>query len=268
MSLSINKTAETVEFRNDSSGKFCGIYHYMDPYKSYFRGLYTPSGNDVVGYAADHPHHKGLQFGLTTDKANFWEESEASEPDKHKLPIGEQRTTRLDLLPSTDGIGFTQRIDWLTEGVCVFNEARQISVVETSGAYIWTWETTLITTLASGVQIIKSVWDAPAYCYPQYGYCGIGLRLTSDLFKDGEVLPAGTQCGEPPASVSFRGKGAEVRFEQNTSQGDALFVTTYQNVGPYPGGPGFAFLGLVPTPRAIAQDQGMELMYTITVSDV
>jgi len=51
MSLSINKTAETVEFRNNSTGKSCAIYHYMDPYKSYFRGLYTPSGNDVAIYS-------------------------------------------------------------------------------------------------------------------------------------------------------------------------------------------------------------------------
>ena len=57
-------------------------------------------------------------------------------------------------------------------------------------------------------------------------------------------------------------------FEQNASQGDVLFVTTYQNVWPYEGGPGFAFMGLVPTPRTIEQNNGLELMYTITVSDV
>ena len=102
MSLSINKTAETVEFRNDSSGKFCGIYHYMDPYKSYFRGLYTPSGNDVVGYAADHPHHKGLQFGLTTDKANFWEESELMVSENLKLPEASKELVAIRVHWETD----------------------------------------------------------------------------------------------------------------------------------------------------------------------
>jgi len=269
MSISINKSEQSVQFVNTTTGKLCGTYHYEDMYKSFFRGLYTPGGKDVVACPPpEHLHHHGLQFGLTTDLANFWEEDQASEPDKNpKLPIGKQQTARLDLLPTDDGTGFIQLINWVTGDVCVFNETRMISVVEAAGAYIWSWEATLIAPLQS-VQIIKSVWDAPSYCHPQYGYCGIGLRLARDLFKDGEVFPSGTQCGEPPTSVSFRGTGAEVTFAQNSSQGDALFVTTYQNVGPYPGGPGFAFLGLVPTPRTIDKGNGLEVMYTIKVSDV
>jgi hypothetical protein len=35
VSVSINKTAETVEFRNNSNGNFCGVYHYTDQYKSF-----------------------------------------------------------------------------------------------------------------------------------------------------------------------------------------------------------------------------------------
>jgi len=271
MSISINKNEQCVEFLNTATGKLCGTYHYEDEFKSFFRGLYTPDGKDVVAFPPpEHPHHKGLQFGLTTDLANFWEEDEASEPNDHKLPIGKQQTARLDLLPPDDGVGFTQQIDWLTGNVCVFNEKRMITVVEAEDAYIWTWETTLITPLPS-VQIIKSVWDAPStYCSPQYGYCGLGLRLVRDLFNDGKILvvPTQTKCGEPPTGISFRGDGAEVTFEQNASQGEVLFVTTYQNVWPYEGGPGFAFMGLVPTPRTIEQNNGLELMYTITVSDV
>src|SRR5689334_5945102 len=70
MSISINKTAETVEFLNPTSKKTCATYHYEDMFKSFFRGLYTPAGHDVVAWPTDHPHHKGLQFGLTTDLAN------------------------------------------------------------------------------------------------------------------------------------------------------------------------------------------------------
>lgn len=271
MSIIINKTAETVEFLNTTTGKLCGTYHYEDEFKSFFRGLYTPDGKDVVAFPPkEHPHHKGLQFGLTTDLGNFWEEHEADEPNDHKLPIGKQYTARLDCLPYDDGVGFIQQIDWLVGTVCVFNEKRMITVVETEGAYVWSWEATLLAALPS-VQIIKSVWDAPSsYCSPQYGYCGLGLRLAGDLFNDGKVLvvPAETKCGESPTGISFQGGGAEVTFSQNASQGDVLFVTTYQNVWPYEGGPGFAFMGLVPTPRTIEQHNGLELMYTIKVSDV
>jgi hypothetical protein len=52
---------QVVEFR-DTDGTLCGTYHYDDPYKSFFRGLFTPNGLDVVALPPlDHPHHKGLQ---------------------------------------------------------------------------------------------------------------------------------------------------------------------------------------------------------------
>ena len=271
MPIIMNKTEQCVEFLNTATGKLCGTYHYEDEFKSFFRGLYTPDGKDVVAYPQQgHLHHKGLQFGLTTDLANFWEENKADEPKDDQLPIGKQHNARLDCLPPDDGIGFIQQIDWLIGTVCVFNEKRMITVVEAEGAYVWSWAATLTAALPS-VQIIKSVWDAPSsYCSPQYGYCGLGLRLARDLFSDGKVLvvPAETKCGESPTGISFQGGGAEVTFNQNASQGDVLFVTTYQNVPPYGGGPGFAFMGLVPTPRTLEQHDGLELWYTITVSDV
>lgn len=80
MSINVKKTDQTVEFSN-ADGKPCGTYHYMDKFKSFFRGLYTPSGKDVIASPPrEHPHHKGLQFGLCTSVANFWEEDKASEP--------------------------------------------------------------------------------------------------------------------------------------------------------------------------------------------
>jgi len=66
MSISINKTEQCVEFLNTATGKLCGTYHYEDEFKSFFRGFYTPDGKDVVAFPPpEHPHHKGLQFGLT-----------------------------------------------------------------------------------------------------------------------------------------------------------------------------------------------------------
>ena len=274
MSLSIKKSGQSVEFIG-TNGQLCGTYHYEDMFKSFFRGLYTPGGKDVVACPPpEHPHHKGLQFGLTTDQANFWEEDEASEPDNQKLPIGRQQTRTLDLLPDNDGIGFKQVIDWVTGNVRILNETRTISVVEKQGGYVWTWVTSLIPTRdVPNVQIIKSVYDAPlTYCSPQFGYCGLGLRLARELFENSKVLvaPSETGCGQSPKSVSFQGDGAAVTFEQDdAAQGDVLFLTTYQNVSPYgPGGPGFGFMGLVPIPCDLMKSHSFDRTYFITVSDV
>jgi Methane oxygenase PmoA len=266
MSLSISKTPQSVEIRDGN--KPCGTYHYDNMFKSFFRGLYTPAGKDVVACPPpEHLHHKGLQFGLCTSQANFWEEDEANEPQEQQLPIGKQQTTNLELLPAGDGIGFMQDVCWETDNVCLFNERRMISVEEASGAYVWTWQTTL-TAAVPDVHIITSVWSAPPYCSSP-GYCGLGIRLAPDLFKGGEVLPLEIKCGSTPTCVSFRGKGAEVRFEQNASQADTLFVSTIEGNPPYaPGGPGFAFIGLVPVPRDLKQGDSLECSYVITVSDV
>ena len=267
MSLSIKKTEQSVEI-HDIGGQLCGIYHYEDPFKSFFRGLCTPGSKDVVAVPPpDHPHHKGLQFGLCTSLANFWEEPGAPVPD-NKLPFGKQQTTKLELLPSGHGIGFTQEVLWATDKELVFNETRTISVKETPGAYVWTWQTTL--TAARDVQITRSVWDVPDYCSPglRYGYCGLGLRLARELFQEAEVLPANVKCGSKPTRVSFRGKGAQVSFVQQATLPNALFVSTYEGKPPHGPGPGFAFMGLVPIPYDLKQGHSLEGKYVITVSDV
>lgn len=252
---------ETVEIR-DSGGKLCGSYHYDDPFKSYFRGLYTPGGSDVVEPPPlDHPHHKGLQFGLCTADVNFWEESETAEP-KPPPPqpaIGRQQSNKPTLLPPADGIGFTQELQWRTDTVCSFNETRKISVKKAPGAYVWTWQTTLIA--ARDVKIIKSVWSQQP---GQFGYCGLGLRLSRDLFQDGTIFPPEATSGSTPTSVSFQGKAAEVKFEQDAKQADVLFVSRYG------GDPDFAFMALGPTnlhPRNLKQGERLEGTYLVTVAD-
>jgi len=267
MSLSIKKSGQSVQITN-SGGQLCGSYHYENMFKSFFRGLYTPSGKDVVACPPpEHLHHKGLMFGLTTSAANFWEEDEFSEPDDNKLPIGKQTTTAVELLPQSEGIGFTQTIVWETDMEGIFNETRKISVTEEPGSYVWNWQTTLIA--LRDVQITRSVWGVPGYCSQQFGYCGLGIRLASDLFQNGEVLPAGTTCGSTPTCIFFRGDGVQVKFDHDAKQANALFVSTYQSGGPYPGGPGFAYLCLVPRPpRDLKQGTTLECNYIITVSDV
>lgn len=266
MSLSIRKSGQSVQI-SSTGGQLCGSYHYEDMFKSFFRGLYTPDGKDVLACPPpEHLHHKGLMFGLCTSAANFWEEDEFSEPNDNRLPIGKQRTIALDLLSPEDGIGFTQTVLWETNTESIFNETRKISVMEEPGSYVWTWQTTLIA--LRDVQITRSVWGVPPYCSQQFGYCGLGLRLASDLFQNGEVLPTDTKCGSTPACVSFRGQGVAVKFEQDAGQANTLFVSTYQQGPPYPGGPGFAYMCLVPPPRDLKQGASLECSYVITVSQI
>src|SRR5215204_4244687 len=116
------EVVQTMEIR-DGTGKLCGTYHPQDPFKSFFRGLYTPSGINVVACPPpEHPHHKGLQFGLTCKDVNFWEESLAAEPNDCQLPIGVQQTTELLPLRSADGNGFLQTIAWRNDQTVTFQE--------------------------------------------------------------------------------------------------------------------------------------------------
>jgi hypothetical protein len=59
-----------------------------------------------------------------------------------------------------------------------------------------------------------------------------------------------------------------VKVEQDAAQANALFVSTYQAGPPYAGGPGFAYMCLVPLPCDLQQGTGLEASYVITLSDV
>lgn len=249
---------DTVQIR-DSAGRLCGVYHYQDPFKSFFRGLFTPSGKDVVAPPPpDHPHHKGLQFGLCASDVNFWEESLSAEPPDHQIPIGNQRSAKPQLLPPADGIGFTQEVVWARDIVVSFRETRRISLIAVPGAYVWTWRTTLVA--ARDVDIIRSVWSMQP---GQIGYCGLGLRLAKDLFRGGTVSPPSAVSGSIPPVVSFEGNGATVTFAQDTAQANALFVSRYG------GDPDFAFLALGPTnlhTRTLKCGDRLDGTYVVTVA--
>lgn len=245
----------------DADGTLCGSYHYEDPFKSFFRGLYTPGGRDVVAAPPpEHPHHKGLQFGLCASDVNFWEEDEAQEPAGLKLPIGRQQTLAIEPLAPGGGNGFRQEVLWTSKGVNTFHETRKVSLEKAAPGYVWTWQTTLIA--ARRVEVIKSAWaEGPG----QFGYTGLGLRLAQDLFQNGVVFPPTATSGDTPVWVSFRGGGAEVRFEQDAKQGHALFLSRYGADGP-----GFAFISLGPTnshPLILMPGQRLEATYKVTVAD-
>jgi hypothetical protein len=198
---------------------------------------------------------------------NFWEESLTAEPPDCQLPIGVQQTRSLEMLPPGGGNGFVQEVSWKRDQTVTFQEKRIISLTETTNAYVWTWQTTLVA--QRDVTIISSVWGAAGNCGRSLGYCGLGIRLARDLFDRGQVLPLGTGSGSTPPRVSYVGKyagrGVEITFQQEPPQANALFVTHWG------GNPDFAFLSLGPTnvhPITLKQGQSLQNKYTITVGDV
>ena len=137
--------------------------------------------------------------------------------------------------------------------MCTFRETRKISVKKAPGTYVWTWQTTLIA--ARDVRLIANLW-------PNVAYYGLGLRLAPDVFQDGRISPSGTTSGCTPTHVSFRGNGAEVTFEQDAKQANALFVSNQ---------PDFAFMSLGPTnlrPLDLKQEERLACEYVIRVGDI
>ena len=252
-----------VEFK-DADGKLCGTYHYSDPYISFFRGLLTPSGRDVVAFPPpDHPHHKGLQYGLCLTDVNFWEEK----PDPPQLPavVGRQQTTSMKLLNGGQ-VGFSQEIVWRDDVKESFHESRVISLQRTAQGYEWTWDAKL--TASRDVVLIKGPWAARDQDGLSVGYYGLGVRLAeafftenSQLFIDGNPTSVFEGLGQSVPRVALQGTGVQVMFEQ--TQTDPLYINVE----------GFIFMGLGAVPTTVAERplaKGESLMehYVITVSDL
>lgn len=253
-----------VELR-DMDGRPCGTYHYDDPYKSFFRGLFTPRGHNVVAVPPpDHPHHKGLQYGLCTKDVNFWEEKAA--PPGLPAVVGRQQTNSLELLRRGDEVGFSQELVWRDDVKESFQETRTISVRSVPAAYVWTWQTRL--TATRDVVLIKGPWAARCK-NGSVGYYGLGLRLASALFteasqlfvNDEEHMAIDAGLGLVAQRVALQGAGVQVVFEQR--QEEPLYL--------YAGD--FAFMSLGPvattlTERALAKGESLEEHYVITVGDL
>jgi hypothetical protein len=260
MEVALNAgTDEILEVR--ASGRLCGSYHYQDRFISFFRGLYTPKGLDVVAPPPkdpkDHPHHKGLQYGLCAHDVDFWEETTQS---AHGRRVGRQVTQKLDPFD----IGFSQEVVWC-DGACeIFRETRKISVQLTPPGFVWSWQTTL--TAMRDVTLDVSAWPVDGF-----GYVGLGLRLAPELFlKESTVTLVPAQrpvLGSTPQRVTVRGTKATLTFEQDPSQQNALYI---QGCEPS-SRDDFAFVSLGPTNAhgfTVNKGNSLKGSYRVTVADV
>ena len=253
----MNASTDGILDIRDAGGRLCGRYHYDDPCKSFLRGLYTPKGCDIVAPPSlDHPHHKGLQYGLCATDVNFWEESN----DPAGRRIGRQVAEK----PERFDAGLSQHIVWRDDVGVSFNETRRISVQPTTSGYVWSWQTTL--TALRDVNLVISAW-------PQNGgYCGLGVRLAPELFlKKSTVtlVPAQQRAsGRVPQSVTVRGTKAALTLAQNTQfQQHVLYIQGCDRNSQ----DGFAFVSLGPTngaPCTVRKGASLQGSYVITVADV
>jgi hypothetical protein len=233
MNAGIDQSMDVV----DPSGKVCGRYHFdslpKSPkpfYKSYFNGLYTLKGCNIAApQPPDHPHHKGLQYGLCAKDVNFWEEDKGHEPKDRQLRIGTQFTKVVEWFDT----GFSQDIIWQDDDCVTFLETRNVSVKPTTSGYVWTWQTTL--TAQRDVDLIVSVWDINP------GYYGLGLRLAPELFLNQSKVTRDVDSHGVLRSVTVKGTKAALTFEQDsTSQQDAPYIHGCERSG----GEEFAFVAL------------------------
>ena len=90
--------------------RLAGSYCYTDPFKCYLHPLNTPEGYTVsLRSPEDHRHHKGLFYGLRTQRVIFWEEY-STRPGE---TVGQQLHTKFtSTVFEGDTVGFAENLAW------------------------------------------------------------------------------------------------------------------------------------------------------------
>lgn len=196
-----------------SADHLVGVYRADDPFKPHLSRLRTPAGHDlVVSRPHDHPHHKGVQFGLRTADLNFWEEQPLP---ANPLPTGVQHPRALDIdAPCGAVAGFRQELLWAAPdgSLPTFSEQRILRCEDTGRGYRWTWQTAL--TPLRDVELAMSVWSMPLPDGRKVNYDGLGFRLRrefsgtggNELRLDDRPAAFADALGATPARIEFTGR--------------------------------------------------------------
>ena len=157
-------------------------YVYEDvPAKPYVETLYTPSGICVLRDAPhDHKHHHALMFAIKVDDVNFWEEQKAPGIQTHR-----------SFDRASGGLGFVERLDWLTPDAIevVLKEQRRVGVAQDKsvGVTVVTWESTF--ELPPGKE--KATLTGSHYH-------GLGARFVKSIDSTARFF---TPAGEPDGDI-------------------------------------------------------------------
>lgn len=166
-------------------GKTGLVYSYRSlPAKPYVKELRTPGGVNILRDAPyDHLHHHSLMFAVKVDDTNFWEERNEFGLQLHKS----FRNVDVSSEGQNSSAVFTDIIDWTSfDGQkVILKENRNISLAQSDGANVLTWQTVLKT--SEGVEQVKIGGSH---------YFGLGMRFVKSMDNNGTFINAAGKEGE------------------------------------------------------------------------
>ncbi|WP_421725759.1 DUF6807 family protein [Bauldia sp.] len=211
--MKLRLSDETADFLTDD-GAHAGTYTFADPVKPSLHPLITLAGHVItLSLPHDHPHHRGVWYGLSAADINFWEER----PVRPGEAVGIQTHEGFDSLTEVGAsIGFVQSLVWTAEdgSLPTFREERRLACRfdATRPVFVWSWQSRL--EALRDVTLIVSHWAHETADGRRINYHGLGVRFRRDfgcvfrgttLYVDGHEMSFADALGMVPQAVTFRG---------------------------------------------------------------
>jgi hypothetical protein len=255
-----------------SGARLAGSYRYTDSYKSYIHPLNSPKGYTVsLKSPEDHLHHKGLMYGLRTDRINFWEEYSTMQNEL----VGRQRHIEfLSIELEGSPVGFIENISWETvQGAPVFLEQRTVQCAVEEGRFVWKWISDL--QAQEEIKLIASQWSKPDKNGRLVNYHGLGLRFRPEfaatykktLSLDGKVTSFADALGQEPEEACFCSNPGSAEM----GEGVGVTLSATPRTGLFAMEDPFVYLSLGPTILGGFQVRSGERIcngYKVTIFDL
>jgi hypothetical protein len=245
-----------------------GDYILDDPVKPYLHPLRTLRGRTVsLAKPFDHPHHKGLMYGLSADDVNWWEEHEVI-----GMRVGVQRV----LSTEASAGGIRQHLLWSADDGTLetFREEREITCRWDGAGFVrWEWTSRLET--LRDVRLTLSPWAHLPETGRPVSYHGLGLRFPRSFGVDagaarwsaGPLEGADAVMGARPAEVAVSDR---VDGEQDDGRVSVRIAQPTSGHGVFAMQQPFSYLSIGPTnldPRVLAPREVIHEHYIIDVAD-
>jgi Methane oxygenase PmoA len=244
--MQLRLTEESVDFLWGE--RLAGSYCYTDCSKCYVHPLNSPKGYTVsLKSPQDHIHHKGLMYGLRTDRINFWEEYSTMENEL----VGCQRHIEfVSIISKGNCVGFAESISWETRHEApVIMEQRTVHCAVEEGQFVWKWACEL--QVKEDIRLITSQWSKPDKNGRLVNYHGLGLRFRPEfaqsdnqvLSLDGKPTSFRDALGQEPQEVRYSVK----LVDANPAEGISVTLSATPKTGFFAIDDPFVYLSLGPT---------------------